>query len=98
MKAKGLTSAKRWIKQLQTPLPPQKNKKNKQKLSEPTMSGCWQNSPRFTAIKQMLNQEKGDWETVGQLSGSFSCPGTPPSLLTQSLDMQPTFLLWDPGL
>lgn len=61
--------------------PPSTEKsKHKQELSEPTMSRRWQNSARFTAIKQMLNQENGNLETVGKLGGSLACPGPPCSL------------------
>lgn len=52
-------------------------------IAETTKTNCLrtlENSQKFIAIKQKLNQEKGDFKTAEKLCGVFTCPCPNPSL------------------
>lgn len=44
-----------------------------------------ENSQRFTAMKQAMNEEKGNFKTVGKLCGVVTRPYLKPSLAWQEL-------------
>lgn len=63
-------------RQLKASIPYPETFKNKQKLSEMTLSEIYKNNQMFTATKWILNQERGHSKILGKLCGIVFLPFT----------------------
>lgn len=77
---------------------PTQTSKNKQKLSEPTLSEFWK-TLKVYSNQVKFESGKRQHQLVGRLCGTSTCPHPTPTVAQwQSGRCQPTFPLWTGGL